>query len=101
MRVREVAAWRAWQANAVHAVAPAAGRQDDLAQEWILKVETHDPVDPEDPGAGWVSLVRPQITYPLSVVRKTCSSYVVKSKIYRVRQPNRLSPTPYPLSDVR
>ena len=51
-------AWRAWRANAIHAVASTAGRQDDLAQEWILKVATHDPADPEDPGAGWVSLDR-------------------------------------------
>ena len=29
-----------------------------LAQEWILKVETHDPSDLEDPGEGWISLDR-------------------------------------------
>ncbi len=52
------AAWRAWRASTIHAVISAAGRQDDLAQEWILKVETHDPSDSEGPGEGWISLDR-------------------------------------------
>ncbi len=34
------------------------GRQDDLAQDWILQVETHDPSDLEDPGDGWLPLDR-------------------------------------------
>ena len=51
-------AWRAWRANTIHAIISAAGRQDDLAQEWILKVETHNPADLEDPGEGWISLDR-------------------------------------------
>ena len=29
-----------------------------MAQEWILKVETHDPADLETPGVGWASLDR-------------------------------------------
>ncbi len=36
----------------------AAGRQDDLAQEWILQVETHSLRDLEDPGEGWISIDR-------------------------------------------
>ena len=36
----------------------AAGRQGDLAHEWTLSVATHDPVDLEDPGVGWISLDR-------------------------------------------
>ena len=49
--------WRAWRANTIHAIVSAAGRHDDTAREWMLKVETHDPVDLETPGDGvWVSL---------------------------------------------
>ena len=50
--------WRAWRADTIHAVVSAAGRQDDLAQAWILKVETADPRELEDPGEGWISLDR-------------------------------------------
>ena len=52
------AAWRAWRANTIHAIISAAGRQDDLAQEWILKVEPHDSGQLEEPGEGWISLDR-------------------------------------------
>ena len=51
-------AWRAWRANTIHAVISAAGRQDDLAKELIVRVETHDPSDLENPGEGWISLDR-------------------------------------------
>ena len=51
-------AWRAWRANTIHAVISAAGRQDYLAQEWILKVETHDTTQLEEPCEGWISLDR-------------------------------------------
>ena len=37
---------------------PPQERQDDLAQEWILMVEAHDPSDLGDPGDGWISLDR-------------------------------------------
>ncbi len=35
-------AWRAWRANAIHAIISAAGRLDDSAQDWIMEVETVD-----------------------------------------------------------
>ena len=50
--------WRAWRANTIHAVVSAAGRQDDLAQEWIMKVDNEEPWALEDPGEGWISLDR-------------------------------------------
>ncbi len=50
------AAWRAWRSNTIPAIVSAAGRRDDVAREWILKVETADPADLEDPGLGWVTL---------------------------------------------
>ena len=34
--------WRAWRANTINAVVAAAGRQDDLAQDWIMRVETDE-----------------------------------------------------------
>ena len=51
-------AWRAWRANAIHAIVSAAGRHDDSALEWVMKVETHEAVDLETPGDGWVTLDR-------------------------------------------
>ena len=36
----------------------AAVRQDDRAHSWILRVDTHDPADLEDPGVGCISLDR-------------------------------------------
>ncbi len=51
-------AWRAWRSNTINAAVSAAGRQDDLAQEWILQVETHSLRDLEDPGEGWISIDR-------------------------------------------
>ncbi len=42
--------------NTVLAVVSAAGQQVDLAMEWIMNVETHDPIDLDDPGmAGFPS----------------------------------------------
>ena len=51
-------AWRAWRANTIHAIVSAAGRHDDSALEWVMKVETHEAVDLETPGDGWVTLDR-------------------------------------------
>jgi uncharacterized protein (DUF1684 family) len=51
-------AWRAWRANAIHAIVSAAGRHDDSALEWVMKVEAHEAVDLETPGDGWVTLDR-------------------------------------------
>ena len=50
--------WRSWRGNTIHAVVSAAGRQDDLAQAWIMQVEHAEPWTLEDPGVGWVSLGR-------------------------------------------
>ena len=50
--------WRAWRGNTFASIVSAAGRQDDLAQAWILQVETADPAELEYPGEGWVSLDR-------------------------------------------
>ena len=50
--------WRAWRANTIHAIVSAAGRQDDLAQEWIMKVEAEEPTALDEPGEGWISLDR-------------------------------------------
>ncbi len=50
--------WRAWRGNTFASIVSAAGRQDDLAQNWILQVETADPAELEYPGEGWVSLDR-------------------------------------------
>ena len=52
--------WRAWRASAIHAIVSAAGRQDDLAPEWVMMVDTEEPWSPalEEPGEGWVSLDR-------------------------------------------
>ena len=50
--------WRAWRANTIHAIVSAVGRQGDLAQEWILRVETDGPAELGYPGEGWVSLDR-------------------------------------------
>ncbi len=50
--------WRAWRGNTFASIVSAAGRQDDLAQAWILQVETADPAELEHPGEGWVSLDR-------------------------------------------
>ena len=50
--------WRSWRANTIHAVVSAAGRQDDVGQEWIMRVESDDPWALENPGDGWVSLDR-------------------------------------------
>ena len=50
--------WRAWRANTIHSIVSAAGRQDDLAQDWIMRVETDESWTLEDPGEGWVSLDR-------------------------------------------
>ncbi len=44
-------AGRAWRANAIHAIWSAAGRHDDSAFEWVMRVETHEAV-------GWVTLDR-------------------------------------------
>ena len=60
-------AWRAWRANTIHAVIAAAGRQDYLAQEWILKVETHDLSELEEPGDGWISLDRKLAAAPTTI----------------------------------
>ena len=50
--------WRSWRANTIHAVVSAAGRQDDLAQAWIMQVETAESEILDDPGIGWISLDR-------------------------------------------
>ena len=50
--------WRAWRAHTIHSIVSAAGRQDDLGQEWVMKVETEEPEALEDPGEGWISLDR-------------------------------------------
>ena len=50
--------WRAWRNHAIHAIVSAAGRQDDLAQAWIMRVETDEPWQLQDPGEGWISLDR-------------------------------------------
>ena len=50
--------WRSWRANTIHAVVSAAGRHDDLAQAWIMQVETADTETLDDPGLGWISLDR-------------------------------------------
>ena len=50
--------WRAWKANAIHAIVSAAGRHDDSALEWVMKVQAHEAVDLETPGDGWVTLDR-------------------------------------------
>ncbi len=51
-------AWRAWRANTIHAIVSAAGRHDDSALEWVMKVEAHEAADLETPGDGWVTLDR-------------------------------------------
>ena len=51
-------AWRTWRAHAIHAIVSAAGRQGDMAQAWIMKVETQDLTYLQEPGVGWVSLDR-------------------------------------------
>ena len=48
--------WRSWRANTIHAVVSAAGRQDDLAQAWIMQVETSESEVLDDPGIGWISI---------------------------------------------
>ncbi len=35
-------AWSAWRAKTTHAIASAAGRHDDSALEWVMKIETHE-----------------------------------------------------------
>ncbi len=54
--------WRAWRANAIFAIVSAAGRRDDSALEWVMKVEAHEAVDLETPGDGWVALDRKPAT---------------------------------------
>ncbi len=48
--------WVSRRNNSIHAIVSAAGRPDDLAMEWIMKVETHEPSDLEERCYGWVSL---------------------------------------------
>ena len=50
--------WRSRRANTIHAVVSAAGRQDDMGQEWIMRVESDEPWLLENPGDGWASLDR-------------------------------------------
>ena len=42
-------AWRAWRANTIHAIVSAAGRHDDKALEWVMRVETHTSAELENP----------------------------------------------------
>ena len=51
-------AWRPWRASTIHAIVSAAGRHDDSALEWVMKVETHRTVDLGTPGDGLVTLDR-------------------------------------------
>ena len=48
----------AWRANTFASIVSAAGRQGDVAQDWILRVEAADPSELEYAGEGWVSLDR-------------------------------------------
>ena len=61
--------WRAWRANTINAVVAAAGRQDDLAQDWIMRVETDENWALADPGEGWISLDR-KLAAALSKIAK-------------------------------
>ena len=51
-------AWRAWRANAIHAIVSAAGRHDDSALNCVMNVETHETIELGTPGDGWVTLDR-------------------------------------------
>ena len=50
--------WRGWRSSTIHSIVSAAGRQDDKALEWILKVEKNDEDCLNDPGEGWIALDR-------------------------------------------
>ena len=58
-------AWKAWRNNTIHSIVSAAGRHDDSALDWVMKVETHEQADLEHPGHGWVAL-DPQIAAALT-----------------------------------
>ncbi len=55
LKYPQCTAWRTWRARAIHAIASAAGRHGGVAHEWILKVETQDLANLQEPGVGWVS----------------------------------------------
>ncbi len=67
--VPEGSQWRAWRANTIHAIFSAAGRQDDLAQDLIMRVETDEPWQLSEPGEGWVSRDHKRTAASTTIVR--------------------------------
>ena len=50
-----------------------------LAQEWILKVETHNPADLEDPGEGWTSLDRKLAAALTNIAHGTIGRHIAQA----------------------